>query len=139
MAKAISLIPKLVEELRKSENLPFEIKLHNCYKKIPQCSEHHGEIILRSYDKVTCTWHVIYNFVHEKDPPHEHNHDATIVQKHLENSFKRGFLGKKFLKDMTSSRKQEKITIRVSNPEKQRLLSKANEENLSPSDYVRKM
>ncbi len=138
MTKTITLIPKLIEALKKPENLPFEIKHDNCYQKIPECREHHGEIILKSYDEATDTWYVVSYFVHEGELHREFQYNAKIIQERLEKSFKRGLLDKKFLKDMVSSRKKETISIRLSEHEKQRLFSQANEENLSPSDYVRK-
>lgn len=67
------LIELLVSSFQKSKYLPYKVKTGKCPLKKKNCTRHHGEIMIKSYNpdskKFTCTYygvHVTKSFTYEQ-------------------------------------------------------------------------
>ncbi len=73
-------IDLLLDSLKNKNKLPYEIKTNRCYAHIENCKEHHGEIVVTSYDTKTEKFHLQYYSTHEPGVQFEYDQPKEFVK-----------------------------------------------------------
>ena len=74
------IIDQLVEKLQNNNNLPYEIKTNHCTDHNVNCKEHHGEIVVTSYDTKTEKFHLQYYSTHVPGVQFEYDQPKEFVK-----------------------------------------------------------
>jgi hypothetical protein len=141
------LIELLINSFKRSKNLPYAIKTNVCPKYKKNCTRHHGEIVVISFDMETKKFHCKYYGVHIPKTVFECDQTEdivkSIIKKSLNTTHRRKSLVtvkelKKFLKSPTKSKeKMTGIAFRCSEEVKQTIRSNAKKNGFSEmSDYI---
>lgn len=141
-------IDLLIHSFKKNKNLPYKIKSgSSCPDKKKNCRKKHGEIIVKSYDRVQKKFHVFHYTIHNPKPVFDWWQDESKIIEMILKQNKKFGIGKKPLLRLLDIKKildksenryrSEKIDVRVTPQEKDQLKKSANKKDMRTADFIR--
>ena len=140
------LIELLISSFKRSKNLPYPIRTNLCPKSKKNCTRHHGEIVVESYDSNTKLFHCIYYGVHIAKKIYETDQTEDLIRNMIKKSLTKLYHGKKpmvtvkelkkFLYSMRKTTDNSPMTFRCSYEVKEIIRSNAKNLGLDVSEYI---
>lgn len=142
------LIALLFDSFKRSKNLPYTIKTNFCPTKKKNCTRHHGEVVVASFNPDMKKFHCVYYGVHTPKIVLEYDQNEDYVRTMIKDSLTKKYQNhrtlvevkelKKFIRRSEVLGNRATVTFHCTNEQKEMYLSDAKKHGFRElSDYIK--